>query len=29
LGAANEFVYEDLLGCSAEEVERMKREGAI
>ncbi|MCX5911447.1 MAG: CoA transferase [Deltaproteobacteria bacterium] len=29
LGAANEFVYQELLGYSAEDLARLKREGAI
>lgn len=29
LGAANEFVYQELLGCSAKDIARMKKEGSI
>jgi crotonobetainyl-CoA:carnitine CoA-transferase CaiB-like acyl-CoA transferase len=29
LGAANEFVYQELLGYSAEDLAGLKREGAI
>jgi hypothetical protein len=29
LGAANEFVYQELLGYSAEELAELKKEGVI